>query len=271
MPESIRVRPARADDYEHFVRLVAELGVEDPIPSPERWVVESMPDTIMLEGNGVVSAYARTQMLDNVGFVRHLVVASDARRRGLGRLAMETIAARLRDAGCGEWCLNVMEDNEAAVSLYRSCGMEVAYRTTVVRLPWSRVEGLPPPGPTTSVAPVKPEEDAAVESALGLPEGLLVTLRGIEGQVLSGVRSRGEFAAVARFDPTYPGCFPFRARSASAARALLESVREFAPPDVDWVQLVIEDDAALADALLDLDAEIKHQIVHMRGEVPPRP
>jgi hypothetical protein len=84
-----------------------------------------------------------------------------------------------------------------------------------------------------------------------------------------GVRIRGDFVGVARFDPEYPGCYPFRARSASDARALLQGVREFSPAEVDWIQLVIEDDAPLADALTDLDADVKHRIVHMRGEVPP--
>jgi GNAT superfamily N-acetyltransferase len=224
MPDSVRVRPACADDYEHFVRLVPELGVEDPIPDAERWALAFMPDTIILELDGIVSAYARAQTLENVGYVRHLVVAPQARRRGMGRLAMETIATRLREAECREWCLNVMEDNRAAIALYRSFGMEVAYRTIVLRLPWNRLDGLPPPEPATTVAPVEAAEDAALEAALDLPEGLLTSLRPLEDQVLLGVRIRGDFVGVARFDPEYPGCYPFRARSASDARALLRPI-----------------------------------------------
>ncbi len=268
MSKATRARPARAEDYEHFVRLVSELGVDDPIPSAERWAVALMPDTIMLERGGVVCAYVYAQTLESIGYVRHLVVAPEARRRGLGRLAMETIAARLRDAGCREWCLNVLHDNRTAIALYRRCGMEIAYRTTVLRLPWDEVDRLPLLEDGDDVASIEPGEDAELEAAFELPGGLLARLRRLEDQVLLRVRSGEKPVAVARFNPEYPGCFPFRAQTLGAARALLEGVRVFAPPEVDWIQLVIENDTTLADALVELDAEIKHQIVHMRGEVP---
>jgi GNAT superfamily N-acetyltransferase len=47
-----------------------------------------------------------------------------ARGRGVGRALVEAIAAFALDAGSHELFLQVLEGNDAAASLYRSCGFE---------------------------------------------------------------------------------------------------------------------------------------------------
>jgi ribosomal protein S18 acetylase RimI-like enzyme len=48
------------------------------------------------------------------------------RRRGLGRAMLDFIEPRLRARGCTEYVLEVLEQNQRALELYRSSGFEVA-------------------------------------------------------------------------------------------------------------------------------------------------
>ena len=58
-----------------------------------------------------------------------LVVSSDARGRGIGRRLLQAAEEAAQRRGCTLLRLEVREDNEAAIALYRSSGYEIAGRT----------------------------------------------------------------------------------------------------------------------------------------------
>src|SRR5688572_10897989 len=107
MLPSFALRPATAEDYPHYRRLFPELGVDDPIPTPERWALEMMPDTRILEASGQPIAYVLWVKLEGMGYVRHVVVDPACRRRGAGAALMEATAQEILREGCSRWCLNV--------------------------------------------------------------------------------------------------------------------------------------------------------------------
>jgi N-acetylglutamate synthase-like GNAT family acetyltransferase len=93
------VHPAVAADYQHYARLFAELGVDDPILEPSRWEATHMPGTTLVREDGQVVAWGYAQALESVGYVRHVAVDPARRGAGLGRVLMEAIAARHVEAG----------------------------------------------------------------------------------------------------------------------------------------------------------------------------
>ena len=122
-----RIRPAQRADHAAFVRLFPELAVDDPVLDEEGFTALLAPSTLVME-NGEdpdpkrVTGYAYFQIMKDTAYVRNIVTAPEARRKGVGRALMAAVAARAREAGCTTWCLNVKPENVAAISLYESTG-----------------------------------------------------------------------------------------------------------------------------------------------------
>jgi GNAT superfamily N-acetyltransferase len=262
-------RPATPSDYDHFTRLFVELTTGDPIPARDMWEKEIAPDAFFLEEGGAVMAYAWGTKMTDTGYIRHVVVAPDARGRGLGRRIMEILARRFREEGCTKMCLNVKPDNTPAIRLYESFGLRTAYGSVALRLKWSAVERLPVDPEPTRALPIDPSEDAELEARYGMPGGRLSNLRVRSDRVLLRVVDRsGATVGLAGFDPRFPGAFPFRPARASLARALLEAMRSHALPEHDDVQVMVEDDVDLARALRDAGAVVRLEMLHLEGPMP---
>jgi GNAT superfamily N-acetyltransferase len=269
MTSAFEIRPAELRDHALFAHFFRELGTDDPTPEPERWAAEMMPGTFFLEAHGVPVAYAFIEIFGDLGYVRHVVVEPSSRGTGVGRVLMGAIAQRLRSCGCERWELNVKRDNAPAIRLYESVGMNVKYSTSVVRLDWAAVDRLERDGFALEACAVEPSDDATVERAMNLPEGQVARLRSGARQVLMQLRdATGAVAGFARFDPVFPGAYPFRVKSERFLRVLLEALRPHARPGDAWLQLVIEDDAESAQTLFDAGARLVFEILHLAGAVP---
>lgn len=254
---SLTLRAATDDDFQLYVRLMPELGVDDPPAVFERWKATQQADTLVAERAGVGLGVCWWQQLEGSGYVRQLIVSPDARRLGVGRALMEEVAWRLRAAGCTTWRLNVKPDNRAAIALYRALGFTREYGSTSLRVDWPVLGRLPPVRtPATLVAP---EEDATVETTFRLPAGQLANHRR-EKRVL--LRVGPPFVGFAAFNPDYPGAFPFRARSGDTARALLEGMQAHSRPGATFAGVVVEDDDALARALREAGAVLRMEFDH---------
>jgi hypothetical protein len=195
----------------------------------ERWVTDWMPHTFFLEEDGRVIGYAAVEVMQKLGYVRHVVVDPSARGRRVGRDLMSAIAARLRAERCKRWELNVKPENTPAVRLYESVGMRTKYASSVVRIDWADALRLPHDDRILARG-VDPAEDADVERDLRLPDGKVLSLRELTGQLLVQIlEPAGTRCGFARFDPDFPGAFPFRVtsprRASDLLRALIRTVR----------------------------------------------
>lgn len=261
------IRPARPDEHAAFARLFPYLDTPDPAPPIDRWADDIAPHTLFAERDGVVVAYVFGQALTAMGYVRHLVVAPEARGEGLGRTMLLAMAGRFRSGGCARWCLNVKVDNAVALALYRSLGMSVAYPSTDLALPWTAVDALPL-APASACA-IAPPDDAAIEATFGLPAGQLAFTRPRPGRVLVGLRDADRWVGFACFSPAVGGAFPFRVVEARWVRALLEAMRPHAPDAATRLHAVIDDGPAVVDALRAVGATVQMNLLHLEGALPP--
>jgi ribosomal protein S18 acetylase RimI-like enzyme len=265
----MQIRPARLEDYEAFARLFAELGVDDPTPEHDRFERDLMPRMIVATDGTVVLGYALHELLEGVGYIRNLVTAPAARRRGVGRALMQALREIFEADGASSWCLNVMPSNAPAVALYRSCGLEIVYTSRAMRIDMGTT--LPPSDESAdfAVGLIEPADDAELEEQFGLIGGQLASARekkagGRELDLLV-FTAAGRSIGLAVFDPRFPGAFPFRLERPDLLPRILAYVRRRAPPRAHWIQLVVEDDDVLYQRLLELGANTALEFVHMRG------
>jgi ribosomal-protein-alanine N-acetyltransferase len=257
------VRPARPDDYEAFSELFLELEVEDPVPDRKDWESSLASSTVVATSGEEVIGYCYFQEHAHTGYVRNIAVAAEARRRGVGRAIMDSVAGRLRTGGKTSWVLNVRPDNQAAIALYEGMGLRVRYRATAHRLTWASLDRLPDGSATAQ--PLSGDDEAAAEERFGLPPGQLAFARN-SGRALLKANSgaHGEVVGLAVFSPDLARAFPFRVAGFEAVKPLLIEMRSQLPGG-EHVTLVAEDDRALTNLLISAGAGVRDELLHMEG------
>jgi ribosomal protein S18 acetylase RimI-like enzyme len=261
----LAIRPASGDDYAAFASLFPELRTDDPVPPREVWESVLAPRSLVAVAGEDVVGYCYVQEYEDTGYIRNVVVAPRAQRRGVGRALMQAVAEQLRGRGKESWCLNVRPENHAALALYRKMGMRLQYRATSLRLPWMALGSLPAGMAVARELP--PSRDSILEGLFGLPRGQLGSARSLGRLLLEAVSGPDQKpAGVAVFDPSYPGAFPFRVAETDAVAPLLSAMRVHVPAH-EVVNLVAEDDARLTAMLTAAGAVVRDEILHLKGRL----
>jgi len=262
------IRPARVDDFDDYLRLVVELGTDDPLPGREAWARRMLPCLQVAEQDGQMVGFVLCELFEDRGYVRQLVTDPKARRAGVGRRLMLTAAAAARAAGLEHWQLNVKPDNAAAIALYRSLGLSLAHESAALRLRWSDVERLPE---GDAVDELPPERDAEIESRRSWPRAILASCRSrnAAAAILRVESSAGEIDGLAAFAPVFGGAHPFFAAGEAPAAGLLRAMHaRRADNGRDFVQVLVEGDPRLAATILDWGGWVSLRVNQYRGPVP---
>lgn len=261
----MRVRKAHAGDYAAFARLFPELGIDDPIPDAGVFEREMMATTLMAELDGHVVGLASYQVLSGTGHLRIIITAKDVRRKGVGRMLMRAVQQGLCEVGCGAWMLNVLPTNAPAIALYERMGLERVLEAKALRIPWSAVETMPVV--SAVLRPIAPDDDARIEAELEIPSGLLALRRSQPWRILRMIDEGDRPVAACAFDPAFPGAHPFRAVRVDLAIALLRALSPHARPADTFLNVAIEGQEDLAQALVAHGASVRFAMLQMRGAI----
>ncbi len=174
----MHARPAQPDDYDSVAGFLLQLAPDHLPPPRERWVEQLCPHTMFLVDGDALAAYNLAFVFGRRGDVRQVVVDRAFRGRGIGKLLMAAVAAKLRAAGCTEWRLEVLADNAPAIALYRSVGMRPHHGIDCLEM---TIEACARFAATRSgrhvIARVVADDDAALEANLDLGTGQLARWR----------------------------------------------------------------------------------------------
>lgn len=263
----LTIRPADSQDYESFALLFPELETGDRVPSAQRFCDELAKSSIIVERNGHTLGYAYFQLLGTTGYIRNVVVAKEARGRGVGAALMEALRGLFRERGARTWELNVKPDNQAALRLYERCGMRLQHRATALSVQWKLAETLPRPQLAVTARLVAPEDDSGFERALRLLDGQLQGGRALPGRMIVGLYKDLDDApaGVALFDPGFPGASPFRVLHRSLVGTLLAGLKAQAQPQEEQLGLFIENDAEAVAVLVAAGAIVRLEALHYHG------
>ena len=125
--EGLPVRPFEDDDLEDVVKLWETVLPDDPPWNEPRTVVRRklrIQRDLFLVGqiDGRVVATVMGGFDGFRGWVYHLAVAPDLRRRGLGGKMMEVVESKLLDLGCPKINLQIRASNQGVVDFYETLG-----------------------------------------------------------------------------------------------------------------------------------------------------
>ena len=137
----------------------------------------------MVVGDGIDLGASRVQVRDGTpvgcaliaqrGWSSRLAamaVVPDARGQGIGRALMDRVMDEARACGQRRMVLEVIESNDIAVRLYRSCGFRVVRRLVGYELEAGQVAGAWEKAEAGELADVDPCEVARMVTAHGLPD-----------------------------------------------------------------------------------------------------
>lgn len=259
--EALVIRAARASDHAAYVRLFAELGVPDPLPSVASFATAIAPRMWIAEEGSEVVGYVTWRPYGDTAHVVQLAVDRRLRGQRIGQRLLEHVRDVARAAGCARWYLNVKRDNASAQQLYQRVGLACELEALAMKIAWARV-------PHTAVRHrlAEPDEDAAIAARFGMPVERVRTFRARGTFQLVTLRdAANSIAGFAAFDPSYPGAATFCAAAAGLAGDLLAAMRPHADPAFDFVHVTVEGDRPLAEAVLALGAELDFEILRLGG------
>lgn len=261
---NVTVRDASSVDAALYRTLWPELGLDDP-PVTDAQAAAAVPRMLVAELDGRPAGVAVCDVEGTVGFLRQIMVASTARRCGVGTALLNAVRARLCAHGAQALRLNVKRDNDAAIALYERVGFAVDFSSAALRVSDRVRIALPGSETPLAVYPPSPLEEGLLEAQFFIPSGQLAWFRE-QGDLVRAVRvagMNGEPLGVMRFSPRFPGAFPFRATSPAAARALLGEAEQRRVDPTAAIGLVVERDTALIDRLLEAGATLRFWMVQM--------
>ncbi|MDQ3334290.1 MAG: GNAT family N-acetyltransferase [Myxococcota bacterium] len=259
------IRPARDDDYAAYAVLHRVLVPEDPVPPYARFCAEIAQTIQVAERDGQVIGYVDALLFDAAAHVRNLIVAEDARTRGVGAALMHAAAERCRTANIKAWHLNVAEGNTPAIALYTKLGFRFDWRSDSLVVPWAATLSLP--ADPANASPIRAEDAARVETTFDLLRGRVTTMMRRPDRVM--MQLTGDDASIlgmAAYDPGFPGANVFRVVRPTLAGTLFEALRPHARHD--YLMVLVEGDEALTAMLEAAGATVRRRINHMSGDVP---
>lgn len=132
----IEVRPYVSGDHDELVALWRDVFAGDPPWNEPSGMIQRkltvQPELLLvaLVDGRLVGAVMGG--FDGVrGWIHHLAVRPDSRRRGIGRELMHAAEAGLAELGCPKVNLQVRATNTAVISFYRAMGYQVEDRVSL--------------------------------------------------------------------------------------------------------------------------------------------
>jgi ribosomal protein S18 acetylase RimI-like enzyme len=135
---TLLIRPFRADDRDPLRTLWSRVFPDDPPWNAPEVMIDNklkvQPELLLVGELAGTIVGAVIAGFDGVrGWIYHLAVAPEQRRRGFATALVRAAEQGLRDLGCPKVNLQVRATNQEVVAFYRSLGYQVEERVSMGR------------------------------------------------------------------------------------------------------------------------------------------
>ena len=135
----LQIRPFRGSDQAELEVLWSSVFANDPPwNAPAAMIANKLrvqPELLLVGVLDQVLVGAVIAGFDGVrGWIYHLAVAPEVRRRGIATELVRAAEARLRELGCPKVNIQVRASNTAVIAFYRKLGFAIEERVSMGRL-----------------------------------------------------------------------------------------------------------------------------------------
>ena len=165
-----KLRNVREEDYGAVAGLYTRVSPMGARLSPDAFR-EMAPRVLVAAGKAGVMGFVLVHR-GQTSRVSMVAVAPEAEGQGVGRMMLLELARQLRDQGATRWSLSVKKDNQNALALYSSLGLQEVWSGAYWRLTRRELVELPCDR-SVKCRPVWSTEHQKLERTFGLPSHTL--------------------------------------------------------------------------------------------------
>jgi RimJ/RimL family protein N-acetyltransferase len=258
------VRPVRLEDWEAYHQFDEEIFPEDAmrrerfdsrIGLGEFFVVESSDSRII--GQLSVGKFG-----ENDAHLGRIGVAKSMQNKGLGTKLMKAALDWFNKENIHRAILYTQDYNTVAQHLYKKFGFSITGTTWHYFVPFSTIN----PTGLLSCERIQDDEIDLVGNQYNESFPAAHIRRLIESDedlVLVLKDENGRLQGACRFNPKFPGCFPFEIEDSKCLDDFVFGIQKFRLPEYDYVRLTFTDNPELAALCDSRSYKLHHRLFKM--------
>jgi ribosomal-protein-alanine N-acetyltransferase len=205
--------------------------------------------------------YYKIGVYGNEGHVMRIGVHPEHRGKGLGSLLLERSMHHLKNAGCKSYYLYVVENNEAAIRLYKKHGYEVDKKSWQFIFPYKKLIT----NPRGKIRHVEWGEIQMICLRFNLNPVLIQQYFGKENQHVLVFEVMGQQIGFTRFSPDFPGGMPFLLKDPNYTIDFVSHLKTYITnPDFDSIKTTFDNQERLVEHLQKEKIPLNYELLKMR-------
>ncbi len=258
----VEIRNAIAEDWEEFHKMDVQIFPED-----EAWEdtfrkrVEGDGFFILEIGNDMIGYLMVQRYGSDEGYVGRIGVIESQRGKGYGRLLMDQGIDWFRNQGDIKAVHLQADLNEAALGLYKNTGFKKVGTTWHYFVPFDSLE----PKGEYSVHEIKESEFNIITDMFPTvpAEQLRRFLEDKKNLIVVLKDGESNIQGVARFTPSFPGCFPFEITYVECFDDFVLGLKKFSLPEYDYARITFTNIPELAEICKKRNYRMHHKLHKM--------
>lgn len=256
------IRPVNREDWQVFHQIDKEIFPDDI------YLEEHFNKRVEHEGffilenknNQMIGYLILARFGDDAGHLGRIGVAQTMQNKGWGTKLMDFALKWFQEQNITKIILYTQEDNFKAQTLYKKFNFKISGTT------WHYIVSLDTINPLRiyNCRPIQIDEIDVIGEKfnVSLPSEQIRRFLEREQLVFIVKDPLDQIIGALRYDPTFPGCFPFEIEELESFDDILDVLRPY-QPKFDYIRLTFTDNYELAELLENRGYQLHHKLFKM--------
>ncbi|MFX1536479.1 MAG: GNAT family N-acetyltransferase [Promethearchaeota archaeon] len=256
------IRSAKSEDWQIFHQIDKEIFPEDST-SKEHFNkrVEHEGFFILEDKNNQMIGYLiLARFGDDAGHLGRIGVAQSMQNKGWGTKLMNFALKWFEEQNITKIILYTQEENFKAQNLYKKFNFKIIGTTWHYFVPLGNLQPLG----KYNCRPIEIDEIDVIGEKfnVSLPSEQIRRFLAREQLILIVKDPLDQIIGALRYDPTFPGCFPFEIEELESFDDILDVLKPY-QPKFDYIRLTFTDNYELAELLENRGYKLHHKLFKM--------